>query len=66
MAVNWDDSRTEDAEDGSTKSGHDLSWAYDDPEEPTALTVYAETEPEIHTQWISVDVRFAIELEKCR
>lgn len=66
MAVNWDDNRAEDGYEVSTASDHDHSWAYDDPEEPTTLTIYSESEPEIHTQWISVDVRFAIELENCR
>lgn len=66
MAVNWDDTPTGDGYDVSKVSDQDLSWAYDDPEEPTTITVYSDAEPEVHTQWISIVVQFAIKLEKCR
>lgn len=66
MAVSWDDSHTDDGIEMMAESNSGLCWAYDDPEEPSTLTLYSDTGAEIFTHWITIESKWAIEIEHCR
>jgi len=44
----------------------DLTVAYDDPEEPTMVTIYPEETDARSTTWISADVEHAVAVREVR
>lgn len=41
----------------------DLDYGYDDPDDPTSVTVYAPNADDVCTTWITIDVHHAVPLE---
>jgi hypothetical protein len=49
----------------STTPTYELTFAYDDPSDPSTVTVYPEDDPD-RTTWLSVDVDHAVSVEDVR
>lgn len=60
------DRRLEASEALSTYPTFDLTYLFDDADDPTAVTVFSPDEGDVTTHWITIDVEAAVPIEAAR
>ena len=43
----------------------ELDYGFDDPDEPTEVTIFAPDAELVTTTWLSMDANFAVSIEDC-